>query len=341
MLQKFNRYIVSLFVPFMAAALLTGCGSIGQSSDNKNASANVPEVTTDSESTSTLEDKFIARKFEFYSDSKDVYYVNLDKLIRLDGKTYELTTDVRYEVTGTREVVESVIDLSAVELDEIADTFTYKSPSGKEYILHKEQVYIKEEGIVEYPYTETVVYEDVVGKPSVKSKKTITNKNSVTGETQELQLFLISLEETTKGAWKSVLEVDGEFVAPDEETDTYVLTGVPNVKVKRDAATPEWENYKQDVLRSLGLNSKYYRIDSCAWNGDSRKADGKYIRDAVFHGQAYVSTYTATYEGTELVPGYSTKVYYRIDASEADATEEDITTVYKIICNARYKLIEG
>ena len=65
------------------------------------------------------------------------------------------------------------------------------------------------------------------------------------------------------------------------------------------------------------------------------------MRNAVFEGEAYVSAYTAVYQGNGASIGYKTKVFYRADAEAVDAPDEDTTTVFKIKAVVRYKLMES
>ena len=54
----------------------------------------------------------------------------------------------------------------------------------------------------------------------------------------------------------------------------------------------------------------------------------------------FVATYKATYEATRKANGYSTNVYYRMDAEGLDVDSEDITTVYHIKAIVKYKLMQ-
>ena len=55
---------------------------------------------------------------------------------------------------------------------------------------------------------------------------------------------------------------------------------------------------------------------------------------------AFVSTYTAEYEGEREAQGYVTKVFFRADADDVDADEDDVTTIFKIKAIVKYSLVE-
>ena len=329
-----KKYLSLLLISAVLAASLTGCGQKAAESD-----PGAEEATVDESEAQAAE---IEQEFEFYSDKEDEMYYNLPDVVEQDGKSYELTTDISLETLGTRKVVQKVVESDVEDLAELPERMEYETDIGNTYTLTNEQVYVKEkDATISIPVTDTVVYEDQYGRPSIPGTKTITYFNKVTGQDEEIQGTLQEFYESTPGHWENSLHVDGVFQAPSTNVSEFTLAGTDNVTVPQSAATPEWATYQTDVLKSLGLSSKYFRINAAAWNGDAYTQDGYIMRNAVFEGDAYVSAYTAVYQGNGASIGYKTKVFYRADAEAVDAPDEDTTTVFKIKAVVRYKLMES
>lgn len=327
-----KRYISLLLMSAIVAASLTGCGRPSADAGTE------PEVVDTTEAQAAQ----IEQEFEFFSDKEDEIYVNLPELVEQEGKTYELTTDVSYETLGTRDVVQKVVDSDVEDLSELPETIEYEGANGKTYTLTNEQVYVaQEDAAILIPVTETVVYEDQYGRPSIANTKTITYFNKASGQDEQIEGKLQEFYESTPGHWENTLHIDGTFQAPSTNVSEFTLAGTDNVTVPQSAATPEWATYQTDVLKSLGLSSQYFRINSATWNGEAYAQDGYILRDAVFEGDAYVSAYTAVYQGMGSSIGYKTKVFYRTDAADVEADAEDVTTVFKIKAVVRYQLVEG
>lgn len=290
----------------------------------------------------TKEDELVTQEFDFYSDDEHLILYNYPETYELDGKSYALQEgDVDYETLGTRDTISCAVDMNVEELTDVPDTYTFEGKSGKKYDLNNEQVYIREKGLVKVPVIEEKFYEDQVGKPNIPTTKTITYYDKEAGADKEIEGTLTSFIESTAGHWENLLKVEGIFMAPGEDCDVYELAGSPNVTVARNASTPAWPGYEKNIADSLGLSSRYYRVNGCAWNGAQYAQDGYVMRNAFFTGDMFVSTYKATYEAQREVEGYGTKVFYRVDAdSLEDVDEEDVTTVYHIKAIVTYKLVE-
>ena len=283
----------------------------------------------------------LTQEFEFYSDDEYLILYNFPESIDKNGQKYAITKEeVALETLGTRDTVQTVVELNVEDLEEVPDSFKFTAPSGTEYELQNEQVYVKEEGLVKIPVIEEVFYKDELGKPDVPSKKTITYYDKKAGADKEIDGLLTSLVESEAGHWEDLLEIEGTFMAPNESCHEYELAGTPNVKVSRSAATPVWPGFESQVLSSLGVDSRYFRVTGASWSGAQYLQDGWIMRNALFTGDIFVSTYKATYEAEREALGYSTKVFYRVDADLVDAKEEDITTVYKIKAVVKYKLVQ-
>ena len=286
-------------------------------------------------------EEIVTQEFEFYSDDEYLILYNFPESLEEGGKSYAITTEeIAYETLGTRDTVQSIVEINVEDLSELPDSYEFTGPSGTTYELKNEQVYIKEQGMVEIPVIEEVFYKDELGKPDVPSKKVITYFDKAAQSDKEIEGLLTSLVESEAGHWEDLLEVEGTFMAPNESCHEYELAGTPNVKVSRSAATPEWPGYESQILSSLGVDGRYFRVTSAAWSGNQYLQDGWIMRNALFRGDIFVSTYKATYEAARTAEGYSTKVFYRVDADKVDAKEEDITTVYKIKAVVKYKLVK-
>lgn len=327
-----KKKILSLLLAAVMTAQLAGCAGQADGSD-----VDVTEHTDEEK-----DESVITQEFDFYSDDEHLILYNFPELYEVEGQQYAASMeDIEYETMGTRDTVQMAVDMNVEELEEIPETYTYESSSGRTYDLENEQVYIKEEGIVKIPVVEEVYYEDQVGKPSIPSKKNITYYDKASGSDKEIEGLLTEFSESTPGHWASILQIDGTFMAPNESCDVYELAGVPNVTVSRSAATPAWSGYEAMVLTSMGLGDKYYRINGTAWNGEQYWSEEGYLcRGAVFTGDMFVATYKAVYEAEREAQGYGTKVFYRADAESVDAAPEDVTTVYHIKAVVKYKLVE-
>lgn len=330
-----RKQVICLLLAFICLpAGLAGCG--------KDAAEVNEELVLEEDAKEAAGDEAdsVYQEFEFYSDDESLILYNFPEEYTLAGKTYALSPDIEYETLDTRSVVQAEVDMAVEDLDEIPESYEYESESGKTYELANEQVYVKTKGLVQIPVTEEVHYEKQYGKPSPASTKTITYYDEKEGIDKEIEGTLIGFEETTPGRWESVLHVDGTFMAPASTVDTYELAGAENVVVARNAQTPVWDGYESDILASLGLSSQYFRVTGASWNGEAYEDAGYIYRNAVFSGDAFVSDYTATYEGMREAEGYDTTVFYRMDADQVEAEEEDITTVFHIKAVVRYALVE-
>ncbi len=325
-----------LLLLFALSAALMGCAQ------KKKDTAVEAESEADKE-VSAAEDgpeEEVTQEFEFYLDDLSAVYYNFPLTVEVDGHTYELTEDIAYEEIGTRDVVEQVLDLEVTELAGIEEEIEYEAESGMVYTLKQEQVYVAEEGIISIPVTDTVVYENQYGKPSISTTKTITYYDEVLSSDTEIEGTLTDFYESEPGHWEDILEVEGVFCAPSYQVDTYTLSGTDNIVVSQQAESPVWDGYESMILTSLGLTSDYARITSAAWDGDQYTQDGYVMRDAIYRGDVVVTDYTAVYEGTGEAYGYSTKVFYRADAEELGADAADTTTVLQVKAIVRYLLVE-
>lgn len=291
----------------------------------------------------TVEDanSFVTKEFEFYSDDEHIILYNFPDTYMLNGKEYTLSDEeAAYETLGTRDTVSYMVEMNVEDLSEIPDSYSYTSESGETYELKNEQVYIREQGMVTIPVVEEIYFEDQIGKPDVPSKKMITYFDKASGTDKEIEGSLISYEQTRAGHWSDILEIEGTFMAPSESCHVYELAGTPNVRVARNAAAPTWAGYESQVLSALGLDANYFRVTGASWSGEQYVQDGYIMRNALFTGDMFVSTYRARYEASREAEGYATNVYYRVDAKDVDAKAEDIKTVYRIKAIVKYKLME-
>lgn len=327
MLRRRLMTILSLLL----LASLAGCGN----EEPDEAVSNEPQIIVEES------DSYVTQEFEFYSDDEHLILYNFPESYEKDGASYAIAEDeVSYETLGSKNTVQMAVDTNVEELEEIPESYTYEGASGKKYNLENEQVYVKEQGIVTIPVVEEVFYENQVGKPDVPESKIITYYDKEAEEDKEVQGILTSFEETVAGHWSNTLEIEGTFMAPVQNCNVYELAGVPNVTVACTADSPAWTGYESQILTSMNLDSKYFKVTGASWNGEQYIQDGYVMRNALFTGDMFVTTYKATYETERQAEGYATKVFYRADADDVDADEEDITTVYRIKAIVKYKLVE-
>lgn len=352
-----RKVVVALLLSTaLMAASLTGCGgqetvdspiiseesgvSDGDvSSGNDESGKN--NAGSSAESSSEAAENSYEMEYEYYTDDKDVQYVNIDDVIEVGDKTYTVTNEITYEDVSEEKVVMKLLDLDVEEYDDLAETTTYTASNGKKYKLQKSQIYTVEENVpITIPVTYVETFADQITKPSVDSTKNVKYYNRLTSMDETAVCSLTSYYASVEPRWKA-MTIDGVFEAPEANCTTYTLQGVSDVTVSQSAETPVWSTYQTDILTNLELDPTYFRITSAAWNGDQYTQDGKVMRNAYFYGDVYCGDYKAVYEGTGQSMGYKTKTLYMAPVTELeDVPEEDMTTVYKIKAVVRYKLVE-
>lgn len=355
--MKRKAVVALLLSTALMAASLTGCGlqETGESpiiseegvSDGDASSEDVSGANEGSSAESSEEGTNVASEsdyemeYEYYTDDKDVQYVNIDDVIEVGDKTYTVTDDITYEDVSEEKVVMQILDLDVEEYDDLDETTTYTASNGKKYKLQKSQIYTIEENVpITIPVTYTETFADQLVKPSVASTKSVKYFNRQTQMDETATCSLTSYYASVQPRWKA-MTIDGVFDAPEANCDTYTLQGVADVVVSQSAETPVWSTYQSDILTNLELDPTYFRITSAAWNGDQYTQDGKVMRNAYFYGDVYCGNYTAVYEGTGQSLGYKTKTLYMAPVTELeDVPEEDVTTIYKIKAIVKYKLVE-
>lgn len=336
-----NKKIKVILTCCILATSLMGCSKLPgfhkEKSDAKTEQTveknNDEEKETSKESDSSKStDEGITKTYNYYSDSESGTEYNIPESIEIDGVVYKLDQNVNYETKGTRNVIEKTVTIDVESQDDIEDTYNYISKDGTSYTLEKEEVYVEEEKDVDVEVKDTKLYEEQYGRPSIDTTKKITYHNESTDEDEEVTGKLKNYYATSNIRWEDMV-IDGTFESSGG--NEYELSGTNNITVSMTAETPTWEGYEKDVLKSMGLSSDYFQITSAEWNGDQYTENGVIKRNAYFHAKVLVADYTAEYVGIGKTHGYSTKVFYRLDAGE-NTKPEDIKTIYQIQATAKY-----
>ncbi len=227
------------------------------------------------------------------------------------------------------------------------------------HLEHNEEKYTLEQNATfneEYEkdgYTLTlndVSYEEVktAEKTDKLEQSIVINRGSFRGETEntivteyfyeeygvtiEVPLHLDRVEQSNP-QWVSDVSVPVTIKGVDT---AYISFG--DEMIPFDGTEPPLNGYENTFLSFLELDSKYYRLNSIAWSGESyTDENGVLCRNAVISGERYVSTFTAYYGG-ENVTIPQTDIYKAV--AHYGAVQNVLSTTdftYKIEFTAEYE----
>lgn len=248
--------------------------------------------------------------------------------------------DVSYEVLSEEPVVKDT-EVTLTK-EKVMDDESYEAPdeitqNGISYSLDKTDV---KKNVVTQAHTQSVtdenVYERAVSSSDVPQTKSVTVKNEVTGEDEELECTLSAVERRTSAESAYI-----PILFTDYDADYYYYG---SGTVQHDDNAPALDDVYTQILTDAGYDPSLARITSISWDGEAytgsdgvvyRNATGTVERDvyvAVYEGSIVTDeevqyTYTSTYTGTKQEEDESGAVSYHVKAT---ATYEEAETAPQI-----------
>lgn len=145
-------------------------------------------------------------------------------------------------------------------------------------------------------------------EPTVPKEKTMDYYDSATKKEITVTLPLKEVSLKDEWSWLDDVVIPIKVIAYDSD---YYQFG--DVLIPYNEEKIELSGKQEDLLKSLGLDTEQYRIESFRWDGDVYTENGVQYRNAVASGSRYVATYRAYYEDAVSLPdapGYVATGYY-------------------------------
>lgn len=247
----------------------------------------------------SAEGKELVKKSEYTTRSKQDKRHNFKEEIKENGKKYHLEK-VTYQIK--KEVPVTTREPVAVTVTKKVRKGTYKPQDSvvKEGVKCELQDTTEKEMVIKKAYTRTVsgysVYESEKEARNAPSTKKITAKDKKTGKTVTVLCEKQGIKKLNASSWQNT-HIDITFISYD--ADTFRWGGIT---VKKSETQP-LKGYEDQLLKSVGANTKNYKVKSISWNGKAyRNADGILCRKAVASVSKKVPHYRVTYQATQRVP---------------------------------------
>lgn len=293
------------------------------------------------DNSSSGEEGVILRTYTYETKDSEGKSEEFPSTIEVDGQTYEITSfaDIDYNNEGSQEMIEFEQEVAVEDLDEIPNKADFEY-DGNVYTFNLSETHVKE-GNIKKTVKTTADYSNYTFSPKDVPEKTTVTVDLPGGETQEVEGTLVGVEQVSDYEWKDNLVITGVWTG-DPSASQFTLDGT-SITVPYSAETPTWTNYQNDILSSMGLSSRNYRISSAAWYGDPYTTSaGNFQRYAKYYGSQYVANFLATYACEYETHGWSGNTVYRLKADKIkNAKAEDIVNVYTIKAVVKYKLVEN
>lgn len=338
---------VILLSSMMLATLITGCNKTPATEDasagvtaEDNIEGGSEQSSEAGEDASDEEANIITMEYQFYSETEDGLRFEIPEMIEVDGVKYKYTGNAEYQTSEIMSVVAHTVDVEVEEKEDAETSIEWVSDAtGKKYTLNGDIFNWSDLVPITTTVTERVEYGARTTAPYIPQVKTISYYNEVDEADAEINGKLVSSGQS-EPSWRSGYPVDGVFTCNSTSVDNWAFEGYgKTVYVPQSSATPTWDGYQNDILSFLGLDANLYRVVGGRWNGDAyTDANGNISRNAIFDCEAYLSTYWAVYEGKGEALGYRASVtYYAYADALKDVSEEDISTLYKMVAIASYE----
>ena len=271
----------------------------------------------------------ITREYH-YSSQEQADANPLPETVEDNGNIYVLDPEsVSYEQKELNTRYEETVDFSDLETKEVPDTYTVK--------LGEESCDMP---LVDVSYTEntvepvqmTVEYKGEDSEPDAPDKKTFTLEDGT-----EAEGTLKGIEKKDDDTWVD-FTIDGTVVIPEGAT----LYMYMNKIHAYDPATPLWPGYQADLLSSLNLSSKRYKINTGKWSGSPvARAEGGFTRNVTFYGKKNTgASYVATYEVTPAKTTYTAKATYGVSLLDVGIDESFGNTSELTICAIAHYILQ-
>ncbi len=337
---------VILLSSMMLATLITGCNKTPATEDASAGVTGEDNIEGGSEQTSEAgedasdeEANIITMEYQFYSETEDGLRFEIPEMIEVDGVKYKYTGNAEYQTSEIMSVVAHTVDVEVEDKKDAETSIEWISDAtGKKYTLKGDIFNWSDLVPITTTVTERVEYGARTTAPYIPQVKTISYYNNVDEKDDTISGELVSSGQS-EPSWRSGYPIDGIFTASDAYVDSWQIEGFKTVYVPQTSPTPTWDGYQSDILTLLGLDPAIYRVSGASWKGDAyTDANGVVCRNATFDCEAYLSTYWAVYEGKGEALGYRASVtYYAYADALKDVSEEDISTIYKMVAIASYE----
>lgn len=254
-------------------------------------------------------DEAITKEYTFTSEnSEEKADGHFKSEINENGKKYKLK-DITYTVIDKEEVqAESETNFNTeygpVKIGEKFQPDKTVTKDGIEYTLDST---VKKKVTIEEAYTQTVTgytdytkMNDAYNAPDTKSISAVNDK---TGENVSTVCSKTGITEISSNEWEDTY-IDIKFIAYD--ADEFIWNGI---KVKKNENNP-LKGYEDELLESVGGNTKNYKILKIYWTGKAYKNDdGILCRDAKADVQRKINRYRVSYQGSISVKPVKGYVY--------------------------------
>lgn len=249
--------------------------------------------------------------------------VSFDKEITRNGKTFILK-DVKYDILSKTPEKEEVTH-SEEQLVTNGEDFTPPNEITKDNILYKLSVI---EDVPAEPYIQPVEahtdYEKAVSKNTVPAEKTVSVQNLKTGKTESV---VCKLNDVSKVGEKWVnSHIDFTF----KNYDSYVFEW-QGVTIKNENTPNPLENYKTQLLKSVGLTLDNAIVNTTYWTSEAYVKDGILCRNARADIRKKVPVYRANYTGSINTEMTTKKIEYK------GSMDSNSDFNYKIKATATYE----
>ncbi len=202
------------------------------------------------------------------------------------------------------------------------------TPPAKRYEWNGRGYRLRSWQLVEIPASETVryvretvLYEAVEQTAAIPETISATVTDEDTGRSVEA---VLSLSDMRFSNWRWVEGFAFPVTVWGYDTGSFVL-GEHIVPVKEEHP---FAGYETELLRLIGVDPVYYRIDSAEWSGEAAAdEDGRVFRQAAASGRKYVADAEADYNGHAVIPVEAGTEYQAIYALEEDT--EPVTAAAK------------
>lgn len=283
------------------------------------------------------EGKELLKKNEYITQSKQDKKNDFKEDIMENEKKYHLkkvTYQIKKEVpVTTSEPVAATVTSKKVKKGE------YKPQDSveKDGVVCKLQETTEKEVVIKKAYTRAVtgysVYESKTEAENAPATKEITAKDKKTGETVTVLCGKRGIKKISASSWQNT-HIDITFISYD--ADTFRWGGIT---VKKGEKQP-LKGYEEQLLKSVGGNTKNYKVKSISWNGKAyRNADGILCRKAVASVSKRVPHYQVNYKATQRVPAEKGIVY----TSTYAGLKETVTgeTDYTMVATGHYEEVKS
>lgn len=258
-----------------------------------------------------------------------------EKQITENGKKYKLSESISYEILSETPAEKTVTksvelgkslnkDLTAPEVIKQDGTdFKLKDISFNEATIDDRTV----------TTSSTVTFGLTTVKPEPEKTKNIEYFDDITKQTVTATLPLESVNMTDSPKWVNDVIIPLEFKYYD--ANYYIYN---NIMIPVNEEKPELESVKAEILKSLSLDEKSYKLDRFEWVGGTyENENGILCRKANAYGQRLVAKYEAKYSGTVILPNTSG---YSATANYTAAVKDSSNPTYKIKATAYYEPIK-